>query len=85
MPKCANCAGFYPPELCEVMDEGDHRCLFCKLEKDEIEVNRPGEPSYKYTKKQAQKDYKRMLKELAEKPNIAKILAGGKKENDVGR
>lgn len=79
MPKCANCAGFYPPDLTESVGKDDYRCLFCKLGKDEIEVKRPDKPTYKYTKKQAQDDYKRFLKEIKSNKNIAKILAGGDK------
>jgi hypothetical protein len=78
MPKCANCSEFLSPELCRETEDGLAKiCVFCSRGIDSIKYFSGTEGTEKtYSKKEAVEDYKRYINELAEKPNVKKIVSG---------
>jgi wyosine [tRNA(Phe)-imidazoG37] synthetase (radical SAM superfamily) len=81
MPKCVTCGGFFPPNLSILKnkDLNDHVCIFCERGLNEVTINIKGYNEV-YTKEQCERDYKQMLRELKDRPNIAKVLAKNIKE-----
>ena len=84
MPKCQKCYQFYPPDFMRDIegtegtpDQEDRQCVFCMLDKNVINFTGKNGKEEQYSKKQCQNDYKKFLKELKSKTNIAKVLAKG--------
>lgn len=78
MGKCAKCYEIYPPDYMFDINENDKECVFCKIGKDEVTVDRNG-TRVKIKKDECSKEYKKALRRLAEKSKKAsKILAKGK-------
>lgn len=84
MPKCQNCRKLYHPDYVVVVDttlEGKDlvKCVFCKTLKDELTISgKDGKSQFKVTKKEANLNYLRHLRELSDDEGISKLLVKGK-------
>jgi len=70
MPKCTKCVCMLSPDFMFNED----LCVFCRVGKENVTVDKPGELAYDYTKKSAIEDYRIYLRKLSDKPTVAKFL-----------
>lgn len=70
--QCAKCRKFYPPDFTEEKN-GVDICIWCNREIEYLTYEKDGRP-IKVTKEQVAKEYKQLLRELAEKKNIKKFI-----------
>lgn len=83
MSLCANCMGLFPPDFLEKAEKDDKLCVFCKIGKDHITLDKfTGRK--KYTRKECMEDYQKFLRMLKDRPSIARKLVEGKVENLKG-
>lgn len=72
MPKCAKCGDFLPPQLMKQIEgvaADVKQCIFCEVEKKEIQIPDEKKPGKKipYTKEQCKKDYQEYLNKMKTK------------------
>ena len=79
MPKCVQCDKYFHPDFSVIVDEFTDacKCVFCYTDKKEVTVEtEEGVPSYTVTKKEAEENYIRYIKELRYSDRVANALAG---------
>jgi hypothetical protein len=80
MPLCVNCKTMLPPEAFKHDVPNDPRCIFCVRGTNVIYLDHF--QTEKYTKGQAETEYKEVLDKLAHKPNIKTIIEIGKQKDE---
>jgi hypothetical protein len=78
MGQCAKCRDFFPPDIMLPAEDDDKLCLFCVRDSDEIKYGENNE--HTLGREETVKEYKMMLRELKDKPNVARAIAGKSKE-----
>lgn len=74
MGQCKKCFGYFPPTLMFELNGEDKQCVFCKVDKDYITLEK-GDRTTKYTRKQCMEDYRKFMKGVVEKPEVREALA----------
>lgn len=75
MGQCVLCKQFFPPGFTEETEDGKaKKCIFCEREKDEIEYI-VDDKVYHLKKNDIINEYKKYIKQVAEKPNVKKIIS----------
>jgi hypothetical protein len=77
MSFCAKCEKMYHPDFCVIVDEQTNAtfCVWCYTGKDEVIIEgESGEIVDRVSKKEAQENYARYLKDLKDNPKIRRIL-----------
>jgi hypothetical protein len=62
-------------------EEDDKLCIFCYRDSDEIKYGENNE--HTLGRKETVKEYKMLLRELKDKPNVAQAIAGKSKDEDT--
>jgi hypothetical protein len=79
MAVCANCFGLFPPDFLEEAKDDDKLCVFCKIGKDHITLDKKtGRKNY--TRRECMEDYRKFLNLLHDNPRISRKLVEGVKE-----
>ena len=78
MGLCQKCKQFIEPNIMFDINKDEQICVFCKLGKDTVTVQKEGKDIL-YTKKQAVRNYDVFLKQLKDSPSVKKKL----EESDV--
>ncbi len=80
MPKCVKCDKFFHPDYCVVVNEVNNacKCVFCYTEKKQVTVEdeETGKPEKVVTKKAAEEEYRRYIKDLRMSDKVADVLSG---------
>jgi|WetSurMetagenome_2_1015567.scaffolds.fasta_scaffold10490_1 hypothetical protein len=72
MALCPKCKTILPPNCFGTGAPNDPRCVFCIRDTNTLYYGQFGEKNY--TKGQAEQEYKEMLIDLANKPNIKNMI-----------
>lgn len=73
--RCVLCKDLFPPGYTNITEDGKaNKCLFCERETDSIVLTTPETGTMQITKKKIVDDYLKYLKQVAENPNIKKMV-----------
>lgn len=78
MGLCAKCRNhFWPKMMREVAGSEDKLCIFCKLDKEEIELlDEESKKKVILTKKGAIKSYDEFMRKMRDKPRVKELVKG---------
>jgi hypothetical protein len=74
VPLCNKCREMLPPTIMFATENGEQICAFCKTGKSVITLEDDEGHSKQFTKQEAVGKYREFTKNIANKPNIQKLL-----------
>ena len=74
MGLCVKCKHMYVPDFMWQIDADEAQCVFCKIGKTYITIDKENGGEERYTQKEARADYIKFLRLLKDKPGISKKI-----------